>query len=306
MRPIRLQPRHDSAHRGITFTPPTVDVAKLRTWKESILEKLGGGVASSWPRCAAYRSFRAAVILKGHKPCAWKRSRASSSSSTRRRSWLLVPAGDAAKVFDLGNPRIMTSTEALEVEDIPENLLVVGGGYIGMELGTVYAALGSKTVLVEALDSILAGADPDLARPVVANAKKMFKEIRLKAKVTKMATAGKQIKVEMDFNGEKLSELYDRVLVAVGRVPNSADLGLKNTKVELDEKGFVKVNHHQQTADPAIYAIGDIAGVDFAGRTRRTRRRALPSRTSTAKMSALKTLSFRRWCLPTRNWRGAG
>jgi dihydrolipoamide dehydrogenase len=164
------------------------------------------------------------------------------------------------KVFDLGNPRIMTSTEALEVEDIPENLLVVGGGYIGMELGTVYAALGSKTVLVEALDNILAGADPDLARPVAANAKKMFKEIRLKAKVTKMATAGKQIKVDMEYNGQKMSELYDRVLVAVGRVPNSADLGLKNTKVELDEKGFVKVNHHQQTADPAIYAIGDIAG----------------------------------------------
>ena len=164
------------------------------------------------------------------------------------------------KAFDLGNPRVMTSTEALEVEDIPENLLVVGGGYIGMELGTVYAALGSKIVLVEALDSILAGADPDLARPVVANAKKAFKEIRLKAKVTKMATAGKQIKVEMEYNGQKLSELYDRVLVAVGRVPNSADLGLENTKVELDEKGFVKVNERQQTDDPSIYAIGDIAG----------------------------------------------
>jgi dihydrolipoamide dehydrogenase len=100
----------------------------------------------------------------------------------------------------------------------------------------------------------------DLARPVVANAKKSFKEIRLKARVTKMSTAGKQIKVESEFNGEKLAELYDRVLVAVGRVPNSADLGLENTKVVLDEKGFVKVNPQQQTDDPAIYAIGDIAG----------------------------------------------
>jgi len=164
------------------------------------------------------------------------------------------------RAFDLGNPRVMTSTEALEVEDIPENLLVVGGGYIGMEMGTVYAGLGSKIVLVEALDSILVGADPDLARPVVANAKRAFKEIRLKAKVTKMATAGKQIKVEMEHNGQKLSELYDRVLVAVGRVPNSADLGLENTRVELDEKGFVKVNERQQTGDSGIYAIGDIAG----------------------------------------------
>src|SRR6202012_4991400 len=150
--------------------------------------------------------------------------------------------------------------EALQVEDIPESLLIVGGGYIGMKLGFVYAGLGSKVTLVEALDSILAGADADLVRPVVANAKKMFKEIRLKAKVTKMSTAGKQIKVESEYNGEKLTELYDRVLVAVGRVPNSADLGLENTKLVLDEKGFVKVNDHQQTDDPSIYAIGDIAG----------------------------------------------
>jgi dihydrolipoamide dehydrogenase len=148
----------------------------------------------------------------------------------------------------------------LEVEDIPENLLVVGGGYIGMELGTVYATLGSKVVLVEALDTILAGADPDLARPVVNQAKKMFKEMRLKVKVGKMSTAGKQIKVEFEVDGQKKEELYDRVLVAVGRAPNSQDLGLENTKVSLDDKGFIKVNEKQQTSDPAIYAIGDIAG----------------------------------------------
>jgi dihydrolipoamide dehydrogenase len=129
-----------------------------------------------------------------------------------------------------------------------------------MELGTVYAALGSKITLVEALDGILMGADPDLARPVVTIAKKAFKEIRLKARVGKMSTAGKQIKVEMEYNGQKLTELYDRVLVAVGRVPNSNDLGLENTGVQVDEKGFVKVNPHQLTDDPNIYAIGDIAG----------------------------------------------
>ena len=164
------------------------------------------------------------------------------------------------KAFDLGNPRIMTSREALEVEDIPENLLVVGGGYIGMELGTVYATLGSKVVLVEALETILTGADPDLARPVMNYAKKAFKEVRLKTKVGKMATAGKQIKVEFEIDGQKKEELYDRVLVAVGRTPNSQDLGLENTKVTLDDKGFIKVNEKQQTDDPAIYAIGDIAG----------------------------------------------
>jgi len=154
----------------------------------------------------------------------------------------------------------MTSREALEIEDIPETLLVVGGGYIGMELGTVYASLGSKITVVEALDNVLTGADPDLARPVVINAKKAFKEIRVKTKVGKMSTVGKQIKVEMEFDGKTVEELYDRVLVAVGRVPNSGDLGLENTKVTLDEKGFVKVNNKQQTEDMNVYAIGDIAG----------------------------------------------
>jgi dihydrolipoamide dehydrogenase len=136
----------------------------------------------------------------------------------------------------------------------------VGGGYIGMELGTVYATLGSKVVLVEALDGILLGADPDLARPVVAYAKKNFKEVRLKTKVNKLSTSGKQIKVEMDVEGQGKEELYDRVLVAIGRVPNCENLGLENTKVARDEKGFIKVNAKQQTDDPAIYAIGDVAG----------------------------------------------
>lgn len=249
----------ESAHRGITFTEPTVEVSKLRAWKESIIEKLAGGVAT-------LAKMRGVQVIQGRAYFEGSQSlrveTAQGQQFVEYDKAILAVGSLAAmpKAFDLGNPRVMTSTEALEVEDIPESLLIVGGGYIGMELGFVYAALGSKIVLVEALDAILAGADPDLARPVVANAKKSFKEIRLKARVSKMSTAGKQIKVEMEYNGQKMEELYDRVLVAVGRVPNSADLGLANTKVELDEKGFVKVNDHQLTNDPNIYAIGDIAG----------------------------------------------
>jgi dihydrolipoamide dehydrogenase len=249
----------ESAHRGITFTEPKLDLAKLRAWKESILEKLSGGVAT-------LAKMRGVQVIQGRgyfENSQTLRVETSQGQQFIQFDQAILAVGSLAampKAFDLGNPRVMTSTEALEVEDIPENLLVVGGGYIGMEMGTVYAGLGSKIMLVEALDSILVGADPDLARPVIANAKKAFKEIRLKAKVTKMATAGKQIKVDIEYNGQKLSESYDRVLVAVGRVPNSADLGLENTKVELDEKGFVKVNERQQTNDPGIYAIGDIAG----------------------------------------------
>src|SRR5499427_4835049 len=249
----------ESEHRGITFGSPTIDVSKLRTWKESILTRLSGGIAQ-------LAKMRGVEVLQGRGY--FEDSRSLRVETEQGQQFVhydkaIVAVGSRSalpKAFDLGNPRVMTSREALEVEDIPENLLVVGGGYIGMELGTVYATLGSKVVLVEALDSILTGADPDLARPVMNYAKKAFKEMRVKTKVSKMATSGKQIKVEFEVDGQKKEELFDRVLVAVGRTPNSADLGLENTKVTLDEKGFIKVNEQQQTTDPAIYAIGDIAG----------------------------------------------
>jgi dihydrolipoamide dehydrogenase len=249
----------ESAHRGITFAPPTVDLARLRAWKESILEKLGQGVAFLAQK-------RGVQVLRGRgylEDSQTLRVETEQGQQLVHFATAILAVGSLAampKVFDLGNPRVMTSTEALEAEEIPGSLLVVGGGYIGMELGTVYAALGSQVVVAEALDNVLTGADPDLARPVVANAKKAFKEIRLKARVTSMATAGKQIKVAMEYNGQKLEELYDRVLVAVGRVPNGGNLGLENTRVTLDEKGFIKVNQRQQTEDPHISAIGDIAG----------------------------------------------
>jgi dihydrolipoamide dehydrogenase len=249
----------ESEHRGITFANPTIDVAKLRAWKESIINKLAGGVAQ-------LAKLRGAQVMHGRgyfEDSNTLRLETEQGQQFINYEQAIIAVGSKSampKAFDLGNPRVMTSREALEVEDIPENLLVVGGGYIGMELGTVYATLGSKVVLVEALETILAGADADLARPVMNYAKKAFKEVRLNTKVAKMATSGKQIKVEFEVDGQKKEELYDRVLVAVGRTPNSADLGLENTKVTLDEKGFIKVNEKQQTTDPAIYAIGDIAG----------------------------------------------
>ncbi|HXE41719.1 MAG TPA: NAD(P)/FAD-dependent oxidoreductase, partial [Candidatus Baltobacteraceae bacterium] len=244
----------ESAHRGITFTEPKVELEKLREWKEGILTKLSGGVAT-------LAKMRGVTVMQGRGY--FEGSNKLRVETDKGQQFIefdkaIIAVGSLAampKAFDLGNPRVMTSTEALEVPDVPENLLIVGGGYIGMELGFVYSALGSKIVMVEAMDAILAGADADLSRPVVANAKKHFKEIRVKAKVVKMATVGKQIKVAMEFDGKKVEELYDRVLVAVGRVPNSKNLGLENTKATLDERGFVKVNSQQQTDDPNIYAI---------------------------------------------------
>jgi len=249
----------ESEHRGIVFDAPSIDVTKLRTWKESILTKLSGGVSQ-------LAKMRGVQVLQGRgyfEDSKTLRVETEQGQQFVNYDHAIIAVGSKSampKAFDLGNPRIMTSREALEIEDIPENLLVVGGGYIGMELGTVYATLGSKVVLVEALQTILAGADPDLTRPVMNYAKKAFKEVRLKTKVSKMATSGKQINVEFELEGEKKEELFDRVLVAVGRTPNSDNLGLENTKVTLDEKNFIQVNDKQQTSDPAIYAIGDIAG----------------------------------------------
>jgi len=249
----------ESAHRGIVFEQPKINLGEMRSWKESIVQKLSGGVAV----LAEKRNVKVIYGRAHFEGSQVLRIETEGGQQFLHFEKAIIATGSRPampKAFDLGNPRIMTSTEALEIEDIPEKLLVVGGGYIGMELGTVYAALGSKVVVVEALEGILLGADPDLARPVMARAKKAFSEIRLKAKVLKMSTSGKQIKVEIEYEGQKLEELYDRVLVAVGRIPNGGDMGLENTKAQRDEKGFIKVDANLKTGDDSIYAVGDIAG----------------------------------------------
>ncbi len=248
-----------SKQQGVSFGPPLLDLNQMRGWKESVIDKLAKGLSGLAQKRGVqvargrgyfedsqtlriemqegqrYLRFEKAIVAVGSKP--------------------MIPAA-----FDLGNKRIMTSTEALEIEEIPGELLVVGGGYIGLELGTVYAALGSKVVLVEAMGSLLAGVDPDLVRPVARYAEKAFAEVRLQTKVLKMETSGKRIKVIMETAGQKKEELFDKVLVSIGRVPNCSGLGLENTKVTRDEKGFIQVDARQGTSDPAIYAIGDAAG----------------------------------------------
>jgi dihydrolipoamide dehydrogenase len=250
----------DSAHRGITFAPPKVELDKLRAWKNGIVDKLAGGVAFLAKK-------RGVQILTGRGYFEGSTSlrvetAEGQQSVTYDKAIIAVGSKPAMpKVFDLGNPRIMTSTEALEVEEIPEDLLVVGGGYIGMEMGSLYANLGSKVVVVEALAGILTGADPDLIRPVLQYAQKSFRELRFNTKVTQMSSKGQKIRVVTEGPDKvEKEELFDRVLVSVGRVPRFHDLGLENTKIEQDERGFIKVNDKMETADPALLAIGDIAG----------------------------------------------
>ena len=255
----QMREAREAAVRGVTYGEPKLDLAKMREWKAGILGKLTGGIAQL-AKARGVEVIHGKGYFEGSQNL--RVETATGQTFVEYDKAILAVGSHAAlpKPWDLGNPRIMTSRGALEIEEIPEKLLVIGGGYIGMELGTVYAGLGSEIVLAEALDSLLTGADPDLARPVAKYAKENFKEVRLKAKVSSMKTSGKKIKVVMEYKGETIVEEYDRVLVAVGRKPNSSDIGLDNTEILLDDRGFVKVNTRQETSDPNIYAIGDIAG----------------------------------------------
>ena len=254
-----LREAKESANRGIGFGAAQINLDQLRSWKDSILEKLGQGIKG-----LAQKRGVQLIHGRGHfEDSHTLRVETSEGQKFIRYEKAIIAVGSKPAMpsaFDLGNKRIMTSTEALDIQDIPHDLLVVGGGYIGMELGTVYAALGSHVVVLEALSSILTGVDPDLVRPVTRIAQKAFKEIRVNTKVLKMATAGKQIKVTTQKDKEQREELYDRVLVSVGRAPNYSDLGLENTQVSKDDKGFIRCNPQQQTDDPNIYAIGDVNG----------------------------------------------
>lgn len=163
--------------------------------------------------------------------------------------------------IDLDTPRLMNSRTALDFEDIPKKLLVIGGGYIGLELGTVYAALGSKVTVVEMLPTLLpGGVDGDLVRVLARRLGEDFDEICLKTRVTQMSEVKRGIDVSFDGENVPKTQTFDKVLVAIGRRPNTGDLQLDRTKATLDDRGFIKVGEKFQTDDPRIYAIGDVIG----------------------------------------------
>jgi len=248
-----------SAQRGIVLGPVRVDLDRLRAWKESVLTRLGSGIRH-------LAQTRGVEVMHGRgyfEDSSTLRVETEGGQRFIRYEKAILAVGSKSAMpaaFDLGNPRVMTSTEALRLEEVPNRLLVIGGGYIGLELGTVYATLGSHVVLVEAMDSLLPGVDPDLVRPVVQYAQRAFHQVRVGVKVKKLATHGKQIKAWIESNGQTQEELYDRVLVAVGRVPNCSNLGLENTRVTRDDRGWVRVGPDRRTQDPSIYAIGDVVG----------------------------------------------
>lgn len=224
-----------SSHWGVTFTPPKIELARLRGWKDELVAKLTGNLGEmAKRRKVRFKQGRARFT----GPTTLEISRSGGKSESLEFTNAIIATGSLPAMpglFNIGSPRVMDSTTALELPDIPPRLLVVGGGYIGLELGTVYAAIGSKVTVVEMTDTLLPGADRDLVRPLAKSLESRMESILLKTKVTALKEKGKQIIVTLeDEKGAQSEQSFDRVLVSVGRKPNSANLGLEATRVELD------------------------------------------------------------------------
>jgi dihydrolipoamide dehydrogenase len=256
-----IQEARESEHWGVAFAPPKIDVNKLRGFKNSVVEKLVGGVgqlcqARGIEYINARATFADSQTLNLQYPD-------GKSGALKFRHAILATGSSPVMpaLFQKNDPRVMDSTAALDLEDVPGRLLVIGGGYIGLEMGSVYAAIGSKVVVVEMLSGLLPGADRELVRPLQKRLEGLFEAIRLNTKVESLDVQKNGITARLvSEDGKAAEEKFDRVLVSIGRRPNSQNLGLDKTKVQVDAKGFVTVDPQRRTNDPNIFAIGDVAG----------------------------------------------
>ena len=253
---------------GIEFQKPNIDLDKLRDWKNKVVEKLTSGVGS----VAKFRKvnyIQGTATFKNSKTLLVEKSDGTNEEMSFDK--IVIATGSritTIPLLDIKSKRLLNSTTALDLPAIPKSLLVIGGGYIGLELGSVYQALGSKVSVVEMLDGLLPGADRDLVSHLSKRLKEKFlgnhpfgNSIMLNSKVLEMKEVkdGIQVKIQ-DGEGKIAEQTYDYVLMSIGRKPDTSGLGLENTKVKVNERGWIKVNNQMQTDDPDIYAIGDIVG----------------------------------------------
>ena len=246
---------------GIEFADPKIDLARLRSWKESVVKKLTGGLGQlSKQRSVKYVQGRASFENSNTLRVAKGNGGEESLSFDR----IIIATGSRPAVvpsLKIDSPRMMDSTGALDLQDIPKSLLVVGGGYIGLELGSVYAALGTRVTVVEMLSGLLPGADRDLVLPLHKRLEKAFESILLNTTVKSLKEEKNGIRATFEGKDVKEKEkVFDRVLVSVGRKPNSEISGLDKTRVQVNPRGFIQVNNQLQTDDPSIFAIGDVVG----------------------------------------------
>ena len=249
---------------GVSFGTPQIELDKLRNRKNRVIDTLTGGLDGlASQRNVTVIKARAKFVdsktieLEGADPSIPEGGRITFEQAIIATG--SVPAMPGA--FNLGSDRVMDSTGALNLVDIPETMLVIGGGYIGLEMGTVYANLGTKVSVVELQKGLLMGADRDLVRPLEKNLKVLFEDrIHLDTKVGSVALEGDKVQVTFEGPSKFGTESYDRVLVSVGRWPNTKNLGLENTAIQIDEKGFIAHDDSLRTNEPNIFVIGDAAG----------------------------------------------
>jgi dihydrolipoamide dehydrogenase len=244
---------------GITFGKPQIDLKALREWKAKVIDTMANGLVSLSKR-------RGVQLLQGRvqfESSNTARLHESEVSHIKFQHTIIAtgsrPIPFPGTEFKPGG-RIMSATGALALADVPQNLLIIGGGYVGLELGTVYAALGSRVKLVELEDRLLPGVDSDLVEPLHRRLTTIFESIHLETKVTSMQETDGSVAVVLEGDVETPEQQFDRVLVAIGRKAASDNIGLENTQVELDERGFIKVDGQLRTTDERIFAVGDVAG----------------------------------------------
>jgi dihydrolipoamide dehydrogenase len=251
---------------GVAFGDPRIDLGRLRAFKQGVVDKLTAG-AGSIARLRKVRFLRGRAILAG--PRTLSVSGAGGETRLDFEHLILATGSTPARIpsLPLDSPRLLDSTSALDLPDVPGSLLVVGGGYIGLELGTVYATLGSRVTVVEMTSGLLPGADRDLVGVLEKRLKELFAAILLDTKVVRAADepGGMRVIFERADGGHAApggpaEQVFDRVLAAVGRRPNSSIPGLGATGVKVDARGFIETDLQRRTADPAIFAIGDVAG----------------------------------------------
>jgi dihydrolipoyl dehydrogenase len=245
---------------GVSFGKPSIDVGKLRAWKDDVVRKQTGGLGLlAKARKVNYVRGTASFVDGKTLTVA-----GASGDQKIETDFIIIATGSRPSTVpgvSIDSPKVLDSTTALELPDVPGRMLVVGGGYIGLELGTVYAALGSKVTVVEMTDGLLPGADRDLAAVVAKRMETTAEAILLETKVTGVKDEKTGLIVTFDGkNAPTGAQTFDRVLVAVGRRPNSAIAGLDKTRVKVTQRGFIEVDGQRRTAEPSIFAIGDVAG----------------------------------------------
>jgi dihydrolipoamide dehydrogenase len=250
----------EASRFGIAFEKPAIDIERLREWKDEVVGKLVGGLGQlAKQRKVKYIKGRAKFI----DPRTLEIKTNDGSTESLKFEYAVIATGSRPAVLPGLNTsdKILDSTSALDLPEIPKTMLVVGGGYIGLELGTVYAALGTEVSVAEMTGGLMPGVDRDLVRVLQKRSEEIYKEIMLDTRVVGVKEIGNGLLVELERGGkEKVEMAFDKVLVSVGRKPNSEGLGLENTKVERDGKGFIRVDEERRTAEPNIFAIGDVAG----------------------------------------------